>query len=595
MADAAPGYGEPVSPTSPPTLEPADGPLAAGAIQSGELIALGGAPRPLTGDALTDLLDAMLSVAAELSLPEVLNQFLSVSLSLTGARYGAINVLDTQGASTTFVFAGIPTAVARMLEHGPHARGVLGAIPAEGALRLDDLRDHPAFVAFPKGHPPMGSFLGASVRVGRHVFGQLYLSEKAGGFTDADETVVTALAAAAGVAVENARLYQDAEQREHWLRASQEITTMMLEGADEEEALGRVVTVARQIAGAKLSALVMPGVGGHLYLEMVDGEGTDHLVGLMVPPEGMSWSVMRSGRGQLSESMSQTSLLEELKVFGPAMYAPLQAGGRTLGVLVVARGIGDELFDDGDLDTAESFARQAALAFLLAEARHAQDVAALTDERDRIARDLHDMAVQQLFATGMQLEALRTGVVRGESAADLDRDLRTALENVDGSIRAIRAIVHALRDADATKNLRERLTQEAERARAALGFLPRIELALDGRRVAEDGSDDDRLEDRLGARLADDVVAVIREGFANTAKHAHARHVTVTLKVDGKGPTGSVVCDVLDDGVGLPRVRHRHSGTGNLAARARLHGGTFSLGTAPTGHGTLLRWQAPLG
>ena len=553
-------------------------------------------PAPLTGDALHDLLDAILAVASELDLPEVLNRFVQVSAELTGARYAAINVLDDHGASTTFVYTGVPTAVARMMGHAPHALGVLGQIPAEGALRLADLREHPAFIGYPREHPPMGSFLGASVRVADQVFGQLYLSEKPGGFTADDERTVIALAAAAGVAVSNAQLYADAARREHWLRAGQDIATMLLEGIDEEDALAHIAATAREVAGADTAALALPGVGGQLYIELADGHEAGRLLGAQMPEGGRAWTVMTEGRGLLTPSLSRsrTVKLEVMRAFGPGMYAPLQTSGRGVGVLILLRRIGGHEFDENDLATAESFAAQAALAYVLAEARHAQDVAALLDERERIARDLHDLAIQQLFATGMQLETVRRRAARGVDPSELTSIVEEALENVDSSVRQIRQIVYALRDPDAATGLVERLRREASLARTGLGFAPSLVLTLDGHDLSDDGVDEDLLDERAGADLTDDVVAVVREGLANAARHAHASSVTVRVDLRGSGPLGVVRVEVQDDGVGLPAQRDRFSGTGNLAARARQHGGTFTLGATPTGVGTLLTWTSPL-
>ncbi len=565
----------------------------------GILVDTGTAPEPLTGDALTDLLGAMLAVAGQLELPAVLDRFVQVSAELTRARYGAINVLDDTGTSTTFVYTGVPTTVARAMAHPPHAQGVLGQIPVEGALRLDDLTQHPAFQGWPSHHPSMGSFLGASVRVGEHVYGQLYLSEKLDGgtFTAADEQMVVALAAAAGVAVANAQLYAEAERREHWLRAGQDITTMLLEGVDEETALEHVARTAREVAGADTALLALPGLGGELYVELTDGYLADTLTGLVMPRGGRTWTVLESGHGLMTPSLStsRTVALDELRAFGPAMFAPLQSSGRGVGVLVLLRRIGRTPFEDSDLATAESFASQAALAYVLAEARHAQDVAALLDERERIARDLHDLAIQQLFATGMQLETVRRRSARGVDPHELTSIVEEALDNVDSSVRQIRQIVYALRDPDAATGLVERLRRETSLARTGLGFAPSLVLTLDGTALAAgDGEGEDLIDERLEQELTDDVVAVVREGLANAARHAHASSVRVHVSVRGHGHTGSVEVDVEDDGVGLPASRDRSSGTGNLAARARQHGGTFTLGTAPDGTGALLTWQAPL-
>ena len=564
--------------------------------RDGTLTEVDAEPLHVTGDALQDVLEAILAVASELDLTAVLNRFVQVSADLTGARYGAINVLDQHGASTMFVYTGIPTAMARMMGHAPHAQGVLGRIPREGVLRLADLTDHPAFRGFPAEHPPMGSFLGASVRVADQVFGQLYLSEKDGGFTPADERIVLALAAAAGVAVSNAQLYAEAARREHWLQAGQDIATMLLEGVDEEEALERIAATAREVAGADTAALALPGVGGALYIELADGQDADRLVGEQMPEGGRAWTVMREGRGLQTPSLSRsrTVRLEAMRSFGPAMFTPLQASGRGVGVLILLRRNGRAPFDERDLTTAETFASQAALAYVLAEARHAQDIAALFDERARIARDLHDLAIQQLFATGMQLETVRRRAADGVAPVDLTTILDEALDNVDSSVKQIRQIVHALRDPDAATGLVERLRREASLARTGLGFAPSLVVTLDGRVLSDDGLDEDLLDERVDAATTDDVVAVVREGLANAARHAHAASVAVRVDVVGRGPVGRVQVEVLDDGVGIPARRDRASGTGNLAARARQHGGTFTIGAAPTVRGTLLTWQAPL-
>ena len=552
---------------------------------------------PVTGDPVTDLLGAILAVASELDLPAVLERFVQVSAELTRARYGAINVLDPHGTSTTFVFTGVPTAVAAALRTAPHAQGVLGQIPSTGVLRLADLREHPAFRGFPREHPPMGSFLGASVRVGPKVFGHLYLSEKAGGFTQDDEDVVVALAAAAGVAVANAQLYAEAERREHWLRAGQAITTMLLEDIDEEEALGHVASTAREVARADTAALVLPGLGGELLVELAVGHESESILGARMPRGGRAWTVMTEGKGLTLPSLSAAPrvAVPEMRAFGPALYAPLRSAGEDIGVLILLRRIGGPPFDDGDLATAESFAAQAALAYVLAGARHAQDVAALLEERERIARDLHDLAIQQLFATGMQLETVRRRAARGVDPAELAGIVDEALDNVDGSVRQIRQIVHELRDPDAASGLVERLRREASLARTGLGFAPSFVVSLDGRALVDGGVEEDRLDERLDPALTSDVVAVVREGLANAARHAHASSVTVRVSVRGEGTLGVVLVEVQDDGTGLPARRARSSGTGNLASRARQHRGTFSLGVPPDGRGTLLSWEAPLG
>lgn len=554
-----------------------------------------------------ELLRAVLSLGADLDLSSVLQRFVQVSAQLTNARYAAINVLDASGASTTFVQYGVPETAAARLANSPHAIGVLGAIPDYGVLRLRDLREHPAFQGYPAGHPDMGSFLGTAVRVHEEIFGYLYLADKQPEFEDADVDVVLALAAAAAVAIQNAQLYADARARENWLRAGQEITTLLLSGAEEDEALERIAVHAREIAEADSAVLILPGMGGELVMEIVDGDGKDALLGTVMPRDGRAWRTMRGGAGELVESLyaHRQVRLQPMRQFGPALYAPMTAEGHAMGVLVLLRNIGRAPFGPHDLLTARSFAAQAALALRLAEARHVRDAEALLDERERIARDLHDLAVQQLFATGMQLESLRRKAARGGvSPVELEEILHDALDNVDASVRQIRSIVHALKDPDAASGLVERLRREASLSRAGLGFAPTFVVTLDGKDVGAQITDDDGIDARVRGGLADDVVAVVREGLANAARHAQASSVAVRVSVEGERSDvplepgqewpGSVLVEVEDDGAGLDPERTRTSGTDNLAERARQHRGTFSLTDAPSGRGTLLRWHAPL-
>lgn len=544
-----------------------------------------------------DLVDAVLAVTSEIELSTVLDRFVHVAARLTGATYGALTVIDDSGVSTAFVTTGGQGAVADVLRSAPLALGALGAVPATGALRLTDVRDHPAFVGIPADHPTTVPFLGTSVRVGPRVFGQLCLSEKAGGFTHTDEHVVVSLAAAAGAAVANARLYADARQRVHWLQAGQDITTLLLEGVDEDDALERIVSTAQAADQADAAVLALPGVGGALLIEVAVGRKRRKLLGAAMPPGSRAWKVAQERTGHITTSLSRARSVATpaMRAFGPALFAPVLTPGGDVGVLILLRKVGAPLFEPYDLTTAESFATQAALAYALAAGRRAQDVAALLDERERIARDLHDLAIQQLFATGLQLETVRRRAANGTDATELTAIVDEALDNVDDSVRQIRRIVHDLRDPDATTGMVERLTREVSLAQTGLGFAPVLVLTLDGVAVVAGSLDGDRLDERVDRDLTSDVVAVVREGLANAARHAQATSVEVRVSVLGVGPQGSVRVEVEDDGVGLAPGPGRRSGTRNVAERARQHGGAAAVGAVPDGPGTLLTWAAPLG
>ncbi|MFH5823911.1 GAF domain-containing sensor histidine kinase [Georgenia sp. AZ-5] len=545
----------------------------------------------------SSLLGAAINLASYLDVHDALKSFVDRAARLTGARYAALGVLDSRGNTTAFVQVGMSEEEQQILGHPPRGRGVLGAIPVDGPLILEDLARHPGFGGFPPGHPPMRTFLGVPVRVRQQVFGRLYLAEKPGGFTAHDAEDMMSLAEAAAVAIENSRLYAEARNRERWVSVSQDITTTLLEGTEEEEALEMIAARLREVAEADTALIVLPSVGDAWACEIADGFLADTLVGLVFPPDGRAMTVLKEGSGMVVDSLTRlrTLRLRQLAQFGPALYAPMMLRGEGRGVILLLRKIGSPEFDLNDLGMAESVAGQAALALELAAARHAQDVAALLDERARIGRDLHDLAIQQLFATGMQLESARADLAaRGEgSLAGL---LEDSLGSVDEAVKQIRAIVHSLREPDTAVVLVERLRREASLARTGLGFAPSLVIDVDGAVLADDDEGDlvDTIDNRVDADVADDVVAVVREGLSNAARHAKASSVQVRVSVLGYGPTGRVVVDVEDDGTGVDPSVTRRSGLANLAARARRHGGTYSVGATERGRGTLVSWQVPL-
>ncbi len=554
------------------------------------------------------ILDAVLSLAANLDLPEVLNKFVETCADLTGSPYAAINVLDTAGISTTFVQIGVDQDIADLMPHPPGSHGVLRKIPDRGTLHLEDLTKDPWFEGFPEGHPPMHQFLGTTIRVGPEIYGYLYLAEKPGGFLPEDNEIVEALAAAAGVAIQNAQLYELAARRERWLRAGQELTTLLLSGEkDEEGILEDIASTSRYIAEADTAGLILAGVGGGLFFEIVQGWEANEIIGLEVPADGIAGSALKSGWGTLLDlSTAPGIMVPTMRRFGPALYAPLGNADDPVGVLVLLRKIGSKPFDETDLATAETFASQAAIAMLLESARQVQAAAELSDERERIARDLHDLAIQQLFATGMQLETIRRRAERGVHPGELIHVVEDALTNVDSTVREIRSIVHALHDPDSATGLVERLRREASLARTGLSFAPSLVVTFDGYTIGstaiggDDADDTGLVDDFITPPLSDDVVAVVREGLANAARHAQASSVQALITVQsvradslpGVAAGGEISIEVTDDGVGLDDRSKRHSGTGNLASRARQHGGTFTLAPNPAGQGTVMTWTA---
>ncbi|MDU0347367.1 GAF domain-containing sensor histidine kinase, partial [Actinomyces sp. MRS3W] len=488
------------------------------------------------------LFRAALRLTSSLKVPEALRRLVDSACALTGAAWGTIAVPGHPDPATSLT-TGTATASAEELANMLVGAPVTG--PEESGVVIRNLP------AGAEGPGRCGCVLSAPVRVHGQIYGRLYLCDKRGGFTDADVTAVLTLAEAAAVALENARLYREARDREQWMAVSQELTTLLLSGADEDDALTLIARRVREVAHADTSALVLPSVGDTWICEIADGEHADELIGTFFPPEGRALKTLTHQTGLIEDSLADAwgaadLLVEELMQFGPALYAPMIHRGSGVGVMLLLRAQGAERFTQQDLEIAELVAGQATMAFELADAQHAEEMATLLDERARIGRDLHDLAIQQLFATGMQISAARDRLREEGAASGMDMSvaceaLDASLVAVDDSVRQIRSIVRSLRDRDEDVSVVERLRREASLARTSLGFAPSLILTVDGHGLAQ--AQRDREDELIGMidsavdpDLADDIVAVVREGLSNVARHAKASSVTVDVKLEGLLP-----------------------------------------------------------
>jgi len=503
--------------------------------------------------------EAILSLNRQLDLPSVLNKMLEAAQEVTGAPLAAINVLDDQGMSIEFHYLGVEGSIMDKIGRAPNAVGTLGQIPIEGALVIDELTDHPAFVGLPKGHPPMGSFLGCSLRARGAVFGNLYLASKPGGFTEVDIAAVSALASAASVAIDNAQLFEESIERENWLAASQAITTAFLANPGDETVIARIVASARELSAAAASALVLPGMDDEWVMEFTDGVNSDELLGLALPSDGFAMSVIRSGMGTIADEPPGPTILDPVRDFGPTLYAPLLAGARTLGLLMLWREKHQPTFDDHDLATAQRFSNQAALGLQFAELSHVRNVSTLLEERERIADDLHDFVSQELFATAMQIES-----ISNEAPEAVRERLLATLEHVKRAQREVRGVMGQLQGERTSEPLGERVRRELVLAQDSLGFVP--SLTVNDWAAASSAVEVD-------PTLSDDIIAVIRELLSNTARHAQASSASVSIFVRD----GRLAVTIEDDGIGPPKEFSRYSGTSNLSNRALRRRGSFAL------------------
>ncbi|MGX5682149.1 GAF domain-containing protein [Schumannella luteola] len=522
-----------------------------------------------TESRLRSLLRASKIVADELDLPVVLERIIEAAVELVGARYGAIGVIGEDGMLEQFIHVGLEPDLVERIGHLPRGRGLLGAlIEEQSPIRLEHLRDDARSIGFPDGHPPMDSFLGVPVRVRNEVFGNLYLSDHRNGpFSAEDQELLTALAATAGAAIDHARLFDETRRRQRWAEASAEITAVLLSD-HVEDSLGILVERVGMLADADLVCIVVPAGADELRVEIAWGELSEAALGRSFPVAGsVAGRALEAGQPILAPNPALGELPLDMTIAVPVALA-----GAGSGVLAVSRRPGRPRFREDDLSTVADFAGQASLALRLAEGRADRERLALLEDRSRIARDLHDTVIQRLFGAGLSLQAL-AGRVDPTSAARIAEQV----EVLDAAIADIRTAIFAITAAPAaTGTVRHRVLDLVSEL---AGFFP------DPPRLAFAGP----VDLLVGTELADDVVAVVREGLSNVARHASASESVVTITAAG----GEVVVEIVDNGTGMPDEPTRSSGLANLAARAERRGGSFAVAPAETG-GTVLQWTVPV-
>ncbi|MET8977122.1 GAF domain-containing protein [Streptomyces sp. NPDC004539] len=528
-----------------------------------------------TRDRVHSLLEAVLSVGRELDLRQALYSIVEAAAVLVDAEYAALGVIGPDGKRLS-AFHTIGVGEDRIARIGPYpeGHGILGElIRHPEPLRLEKLSDHASSYGFPADHPPMNTFLGVPIRVRDQVFGNLYLTEKRGGaqFDEEDVSVTSTLAVAAGVAIDNARLYAESRLRERWLGANTEITHRLMSGDGRAEVLGLIAERARDITGAALAVVAMPMEGTDSFtVELALGQEADALRGLVLPAEGGLIGTA-FGRGAAVTSDDPLSLVPSL---GPSVAVPVGTGDDGVrGVLLLVREAGRVAFSGKEIEPLQVFAAQAAIAMELAERRRDAEEIALLKDRDRIARDLHDLAIQRLFATGMTLQSAGRFIEHSEAS---ERVLR-AVDDLDESIKIIRSTIFGLqaRGAGPGSGLRARAVRVAGEAAPALGFAPSFRM-------------EGLIDTDVPKEVADHVVAVLSEALTNVARHAGATRVDVVLTADAH----ELTLAVHDNGTGIP-ADGRRSGLRNMAERARELGGGLEW-DCPAEGGTRLVWRVPV-
>ncbi|MGV2914822.1 GAF domain-containing sensor histidine kinase [Streptomyces alfalfae] len=567
----------------------ADSPLPDGTSRPGQTAARGlQGLTPELAKRVPQLLEAMRSVGTGLELHVTLDRICETAAEIADARYAAIGVVAEDGEGLSdFVHHGIGEETADRIGRLPDGhRGLLGAlIHQPRTLRLSDLSTDPRSCGFPAHHPPMRTFLGVPIRVQGEIFGNLYLTEKRDGaeFNDDDVHMVRVLAAEAGIAIGNARLYEAAKQRERWIDGSVAVTTALLSGSDAEDALAVVAEQARRLAESAAGIVLVPDDEGGMEVVAVSSAEPLGALGMTVPPESRIVSQLLAGEPVfIDDAADDPRVMTELADrYGPVMLLPLQSDGRVLGTLATPRARGARPFTGAERTLAIQFASQAALALMMADAQRDRERLAVYEDRDRIARDLHDLVIQRLFATGMMLESAQRRSVVPEVQVGVGK----AVDELDVTIQEIRTAIFALQQgpAEAPSGLRTRVLREINMAAVPLGFQPSHRFV---------GPVDTVVGELTGKNL----IAALREALSNAFRHARADRIDVVVDATVTLPDGSqgVRLTVADDGVGIAEGGRR-SGLKNLKRRAESLGGDswYGPGTGEDGGGTTVVWQAP--
>ncbi len=529
---------------------------------------------------LRALLRATQAVVEEIDLGVVLRRIAEAAVELVDAEYGALGVIAPDGHGLeAFIHVGMGPGAVDRIGHLPEGHGLLGAVIAD-PIRLERIAEDSRSAGFPAGHPQMDGFLGVPVRVRGAVFGNLYLTNpRRGHFTEEDEQLVQALATSAAYAIDHARILVEARTRERWTTSSAEIAVALAD-TDAERAYGTLADELISRSDAQLLSILIPGSApGTIHVAAARGEGSARLDGIDVrAATTLAVDVLDSGTSMIAapvpagaEREADPFSLTQGGATGPAIYIALTDGRVVWGVLVAAREPGGPSFTPTDLEVGIDLGERISVALALARAREDQQRVLMLEDRGRIARDLHDHVIQDLFGTGLELQSLAS-----TAPAKDRRRLDDAVHRLDDVIAQIRKIVFALTPpaSDSSASARHRVLDIAADASKALPHP--VDVAFSG-----------PVDLFVNGELADDVTAVVRELLSNVIKHSGAADAAVTITVDD----ADIRVDVTDDGIGIPADVHR-SGLSNLTARAAALGGTMDV--TSSANGTRVGWRIPI-
>ena len=540
----------------------------------------------LDEDRLRRLIEAGRSVVAERELEGVFDRLLDVARELTGARYAAIGVLDDARENLAdFITAGIDPDAHSLIGDLPRGRGVLGLLISNPEpLRMGDVGAHVRSYGFPPGHPAMTSFLGVPILIRGESWGNLYLTDKQDGeFDEADEEAAVVLASWAAIAVENARLYRETDQRRAELERSVralEATSEIARAVGGETQLERVLELIAKRSRALVDAAgvaILLDDGDEFMVAATAGEVPRRITGSRVPKSGsVAGRVVASGRAERVGDMSSSLrfALGDLGVSARSgMFVPLQFRGANLGVIEAFDRAGGPEFRAEDermlLAAAASAATAVATAQSVERDRLRRSLRAAEEERRRWARELHDETLQALGGLRVVLSSAR----RSNDLPALQAALDGAVEQLAEEIANLRSLITELRPAALDElGLGPALDALIERVQTTHGLevTARVKLAHGG----------GLSKPRLDPDIETTVYRVIQESLTNAARHARADRVEVAV-IEGED---EIHLAVRDDGAGFdPDTPVAGFGLTGMRERIALAGGHLEISSSEAG------------
>lgn len=527
-----------------------------------------------THESLRSLLEAVLVVGSGLELDSMLQRIVSAATTLLDARYGALGVRAPDGGLSEFVYEGINRQERVTMGHLPEGRGLLGLLINDPRpVRIGDLSKHPASIGFPPNHPPMKSFLGTPIMIRDKVFGSIYLTEKRGApeFTDEDEVILKVLAKSAGVAIDNARLFEESRTRERWLGALAAINSRLLVGGSVDETLDLLVGQVRELAEGE-GAFILLVDGSHGTVRAASSAArftTGSRIDLSDSPVP---KVLQTRKPMLTTTLEGLEPLQSGKAERAAIL-PLSATSGVSGVLILTRTASEIPWHGDEMSRLESTANLAAVALEFAEQQRKKRLLDVLADRDRIAQDLHDNVIQRLFATGMSLQST---LVPHPDPTVVASIVQGAVEQLDRTVREIRTTIFDLHSAGvaSSTSLRRRLLDVIGDLTAQSPVAPNVQFS-------------GAIDTLVPARIHPHAEAVLREGLSNALRHSQSTNITVAVAADD-----DFTIKISDDGTGMSG-NPRRSGLANLDRRAEQCAGRCTVGPGEDG-GTTLIWRVPL-